>query len=155
MGGAERMDTLMVEVSEVEAQISAMFYSKATEERLLPAPPTLEEMLVGGTVAATMLATLFTEQQQPHVAFPLSFSRDGNTGHRRAQAGTEYLYVEMETLAPTAAEANRALEQIAAETGGSFLGGHGRRMQQEEPSTPLQDLQIRVAELEKLLAEKV
>ena len=156
IGNAERTDTLVVEVSEVEAQIAAMFEATPAEERLLPAAPSVDEMLVAGSEAAAMLSRLFTEQQQPHVVFPRSFALEGDQ-HRRTQAGARQLYVDMETLAPTSAEAALALDDIARNTG-ARLGARGRRAQAFQdglPSQRLHDLHAQVQQLEKLLAEKV
>ena len=53
----------------------------------LTAPPTLDEMLVPGSPAAELLASMFTAEQQPHLALPTAIepvtSAAGGGRHRR------------------------------------------------------------------------
>ena len=48
----------------------------------MAAPPTLEEMLVGGSAANALLTSMLTVQQQPHVVYPLTIElQSDGTGH--------------------------------------------------------------------------
>lgn len=128
------MDTLVLGRGEIEAQAAAMFATTPVEQRQLAAPPTLEEMLVGGSEAATMLSRLFTVEQQPHLVYPVSFSldlsADSGGGHRRAQRTGENLYVQIVTHAPTPLEASQARDQVAANTNSVVAPTQGRRLQE-------------------------
>eukprot|EP01046_Picozoa_sp_COSAG06_P008993 COSAG06_NODE_462_length_15394_cov_16.361164_1_plen_248_part_10 len=50
-GSAERTDTIVLSRAEVEAQAQAVFDATPVAERTMAAPPTLEEVLVGGSEA--------------------------------------------------------------------------------------------------------
>ena len=89
-GAAVRETTVDVSRAEVEAMAAEMF--AASPPPGLVAAPTLEEMLVPGSEASALLATMFTSQQQPHLAYPteveaLSAAMFGGSsgGHRRLQ----------------------------------------------------------------------
>jgi hypothetical protein len=97
-GSAERTDTIVLSRADVEAQAAAVFDATPAAERTLAAPPTLEEMLVGGSEANALLTSMLTVQQQPHVVYPLTIEPvasdgsgggggggGGGSGHRRRQ----------------------------------------------------------------------
>lgn len=89
--------------AEVEAQALTIWQDTPADQRTLVAPPTVDEMLVSGSEANAMLTSMFTQQQQPHVIFPLSIRQasvsepshggssggDGKGGHRRQMQGAE------------------------------------------------------------------
>ena len=56
---------------ELEAQAAEMFRTRGTESSTLAAPPTLEQMLVGGSEANALLAAMFTREQQSHHVMPV------------------------------------------------------------------------------------
>ena len=73
----------------------------------LSAPPTLDDMLVPGSPAADLLASLFTVEQQPHLAFPTSVeplgSMPGTAPGNPACWSGEYTYERccLAALGPT------------------------------------------------------
>ena len=94
--------------AEVEAQAAAVYYADRAGYASLAAPPTMEEMLVGGSTAAGILASIFTNEQQPHSVEVASVSLqppDGldphGGGHRRTQRTGDTVYVQVVTHAPT------------------------------------------------------
>eukprot|EP01045_Picozoa_sp_COSAG04_P012481 COSAG04_NODE_841_length_9946_cov_6.344775_9_plen_161_part_00 len=107
----------------------------------MDAPPTFEEMLVGGSRASAMLASLFTVEQQPSLVFPLTIepthdpALDNGGGHRRTQANgggsgaqdANSVVVTVKVEASTAAEADDALQVVVESSGGVTLG---RRLEQ-------------------------
>lgn len=97
-GSAERTDTIVLSRADVEAQAAAVFDATPAAERTLAAPPTLEEMLVGGSEANALLTSMLTVQQQPHVVYPLTIEAVASAGgggggsghhHRRQLQGAE------------------------------------------------------------------
>jgi len=141
-GQASVSTVLLVETSEVEAQANTMFQETPEIHQLTPNPPTLDEMLVRNSEGSQMLRAMFsTAPQEPHVVYPLSIAPGdaagvAGGGHRRElQHGGDMLYVQVEVHAPTAAEAQRALDRIAQRVGGVRQGsmptggspGKGRR----------------------------
>jgi hypothetical protein len=128
-GHIERTREVEVGRAELEALAAEMFAALPPDtERTLVAPPTLDEMLVSGSEAEALLATMFTAQQQPHVTFPLEFHgivgepSAGNVkggGHRRQlqssgpqSQGDSILSgvrVSLKSKAPTELEARAAL----------------------------------------------
>jgi hypothetical protein len=142
-GQASVSTVILVETSEVEAQANTMFQETPEIHQLTPNPPTLDEMLVQNSEGSQMLGTMFsTTPQQPHVVYPLSIAPGdavgvGRGGHRRElqSSGDRYAHVQVEVHAPTAAEAQRALDRVAQRVGGVRQGsmptggspGKGRR----------------------------
>eukprot|EP01046_Picozoa_sp_COSAG06_P009664 COSAG06_NODE_508_length_14925_cov_18.648995_3_plen_402_part_00 len=143
-GSAERTDTIVLRRADVEAQAAAVFDATPAAERTLAAPPTLEEMLVGGSEANALLTSMLTVEQQPHVVYPLTIeavaSDGGGGGHRRMQRTGEDLHIQIATHAPTPQEAQKAVDRIIAATGGAVVvggggGGRGRRLLVEAAHT--------------------
>jgi hypothetical protein len=140
-GPATREVELEVGRAELEAAAATMF---ASTPGGLAAPPTLEQMLVGGSEAGALLATMFTHEQQPHLAFPLDFEGLVTTeaggekggGHRRQlqsagpQSQGEVVFsgvrVFLKAEAPTELEAQAAVMGLVAM---SSSDGGGRRLQ--------------------------
>eukprot|EP01046_Picozoa_sp_COSAG06_P062091 COSAG06_NODE_13873_length_1210_cov_1.848785_1_plen_362_part_10 len=123
-GSAERTDTIVLSRADVEAQAAAVFDATPAAERTMAAPPTLEEMLVGGSAANALLTSMLTVQQQPHVVYPLTIeavASSSSGGHRRMQRGDDDLHVTVETHAPTASGADHAVRRLASSVSGSLL----------------------------------
>ena len=79
-GSAQRTDTVTINRNQVEMRVAALHAAMSPTERLqhsLLTPPTLEEMMVAGTPAASLLARAFTVAQAPHVVFPTTFEAVG------------------------------------------------------------------------------
>jgi hypothetical protein len=162
-GGVERTDTLVVDRGEVEALALILWQGTPAEQRTLAAPPTVDEMLVSGSEANALLVSLFTVEQQPHVSYPLMIQLDhgtggtGGGGHRRTQrTGGGDLRVQILTRAPTPAEAQRAMDSIAVQSGAPAVAGpgKGRRRAQEEQADTILRLEAALAERDAALAEK-
>jgi hypothetical protein len=148
-GPATREAELEVGRAELEAVAATMF---AASPGGFAAPPTLEEMLVGGTEAGALLATMFTREQQPHLAFPLDFEglapskpggQDEKGGGRRRQLQSEGpksqgevvfsgVRVSLKANAPTELEAQSAVMGLVA-----MSSGGGRRLQSEVAGLPV------------------
>ena len=81
--------------------------------------PTLDEMLVSGTAANTLLTRLFIDKQEPQVAYPTSFALDdgGHEKHRRLQMEGDRLTVTINTHAATPVEAERVVHRLLGTTG--------------------------------------
>jgi uncharacterized coiled-coil protein SlyX len=159
----ERTDTLVVDRGEVEALALILWQGTPAEQRTLAAPPTVDEMLVSGSEANALLVSLFTVEQQPHVSYPLMIQLDdgaggtGGGGHRRTQrTGGSDLRVQILTRAPTPAEAQRAMDSIAVQSGAPAVAGpgKGRRRAQEEQADTILRLEAALAERDAALAEK-
>ena len=118
---------MTVSRSDVEAQASRMFYATPVKKRRLASPPTLPEMLVGGSEAQAQLARMFVEQQPPHVIRPTKFRRvlppaAGGGGHRRVQqqeSGLDEIAVTVVTTAPDDVTAQQATSALAISLGGT------------------------------------
>jgi hypothetical protein len=122
----ELTTTLVVGTNSLEAQAAAVYYADRAGYASLPAPPTMDEMLVGGSTAAGILASIFTNEQQPHSVEVASVSLqppDGldphGGGHRRTQRTGDAVYVQIVTHAPTPAEAERTVDSVADRFGGT------------------------------------
>eukprot|EP01045_Picozoa_sp_COSAG04_P025215 COSAG04_NODE_3269_length_2991_cov_2.786653_1_plen_368_part_10 len=130
-GGAQQANSVTVTVAtctitlskaEAVATVEALWQQTPTQERIMIAPPTLDEMLVGESAASGMLSSLFVVEQQPHTVRPLSIELvDPGSGHRRVQAngggggGAQQgnsVAVTVAARAPTPAEARRTLQEI-------------------------------------------
>ena len=91
----------LVRLSQDQVEEAARVRLDATpkEERTLTDAPTLDDMLVSSTSANALLASLFVEEQQPHVVRPLAFDQVGPEGsegcgqHRRTQSDGDHLYL--------------------------------------------------------------
>lgn len=70
----------------------------------LQAPPTLDNMLVAGSPAADLLSSLFTSEQQPHLAFPAAIEAVGTTATATR--------VTMQAAAPTTEGAEAAAAEL-------------------------------------------
>jgi hypothetical protein len=141
-GGAERTDTLVVNREEVEAQALILWQDTPAEQRTLAAPPTVDEMLVSGSEANALLASMFTTQQPPpHVIYPLSIQASelsqsgsagdgyGKGGHRRQLQGAEpepepeaSLTIQIKGLAPTRSHLDGAFDTLALSYGVCMQG---------------------------------
>lgn len=118
VGTFQRTDIIVIERSTLEAQAATVWQATSADQRPTAAPPTLDEMLVSGTPANALLATMLTTEQQPHVAYPLSYVLDGSEddgcGRRRLQHEGDRLYVTIETHAPSSADANLATQRLVS-----------------------------------------
>lgn len=103
----------------VESAAHDKLESTPIEKRTLATPPSLDEMLVSGTPANALLASVFVQEQQPHLAVPAAFSPGMQCAKRRLQTGGDLLHVTVDTHAATPTEANRALERLAIQNGGT------------------------------------
>jgi hypothetical protein len=151
-GQSEQLQTVQVSRAELEAQAAEMFQVTPSEQRTLEVPPTLDEMLVSGSEANAMLASMFVKEQAPHEIFPLSFqvvtnvemqAGSSSEGGRRLQSkGPQSqgdviggLHVTMIVRAPTSDGATHALEELRAERSSMFPPaataaiGPGRRLE--------------------------
>jgi hypothetical protein len=136
VGQATREAVVELGRDELEAAAAEMF---TRAPGALAAPPTLEEMLVGGSEAGALLAAMFTREQQPHLAYATAVAplpalaggqggQGGQSGHRRRlgegdENGEELagVRVSLQATAPTPAEAAAGLDQMR-------LAGAGRRL---------------------------
>ena len=125
--------TIGINREEVE-QMAAETFAKGAPTGLT-APPTLEQMLVPGSEASVLLATIFTTGQQPHLAFPTAIKHvnvSSGTGRRLQGSGGDGVQVTIRATAPTAEEANAVLQRIRADRNAQHLrpdvdesiGGH-------------------------------
>ena len=119
-GQTKRQTRLLIGRDEIEAVTSDKFTAMPVDERTMPTAPTLDEMLVSGTPANALLSSVFAEEQEPHVTFPVDASRQSNgcEGHRRLQVGGDHLHITIETHAATPAAADAAVRRLARDTGG-------------------------------------
>jgi hypothetical protein len=139
-GGAERTDTLVVNRGEVEAQALILWQDTPAEHRTLPAPPTVDEMLVSGSEANALLTSMFTVEQQPHVIFPLSIQTsglsqgssagNGKGGHRRQlqsqnPSSKADLTILIRGRAPTRSHLDGAFDKLAQSYGVCMQGPGG------------------------------
>ena len=121
-----------IEVSRSEAEQRAAELFAVSPPVGMLAPPTLEQMLVPGSEASVMLATMFTTEQQPHLAFPTAIEHvgassggpGGGGGNRRqlqrADGGADRVVITVKAVAPTPEEADGAIARLQA------LGTSGR-----------------------------
>jgi hypothetical protein len=128
-GQSQLTTTMTVDVATIEAQAAAIY----NEDRAscphcqypsLARPPSIDDMLVGGSPAAGILASIFTNEQQPHHVEVASMSLQqggGGGGHRRTQRTGDGVFVQIVTHAPTPAEAERAVQAIATKCGGGTV----------------------------------
>eukprot|EP01052_Picozoa_sp_SAG31_P031443 SAG31_NODE_3331_length_4396_cov_19.352339_1_plen_1136_part_00 len=124
-----------IEISRQEAEErAAEIFATNSAPATLDAPPTVEQMLVPGTDAANLLATMFIAEQQPHVVVPTAIvpthasqggteegqqPPKGGNGHRRAlqrqhsganaESAAASLLVTVQATAPTQEESHRAI----------------------------------------------
>ena len=128
VGTFQRTDRIVIERSTLEAQAAAVWEATSADQRPMTAPPTLDEMLRSGTPANTLLGSLLTSEQQPHVIYPLTYaldgSEDGGCGHRRLQEGGDLLHVTIGTHAPSFADANQARERLISTLPGAQDAGN-------------------------------
>eukprot|EP01046_Picozoa_sp_COSAG06_P047354 COSAG06_NODE_6873_length_2734_cov_3.146110_3_plen_603_part_00 len=119
----ELTTTLVVGTHHLEAQAAGVYYAtRAKYASSLGNPPTMDEMLVGGSTAARVLASIFMDEQQPHHVEVVSASLHPNDGLYPGGRGThnvgDAVYIETVTVAPTLTEANRAVASVADRVGG-------------------------------------
>ena len=90
-GTVARTDTIVLKRADMEARAAIAW--QVMEQRTTEAPPTLDEMLIRDTAANSILQSLFTIQQEPHVTFPVVFrlSAEDSGGHRRLQKQGDHL----------------------------------------------------------------
>ena len=136
LGTFQRTDRILIERANVEAQSTAAWEATPAEQRVSAAPPSLEEMLVSGSEANTLLNSMFTVEQEPYVVYPLDFHIDGGkdkgngSGHRRLQKQGDHLTVVIETHAPSPFNADQAEQRLIDGLPGSRLSeGRRRRVQ--------------------------
>ena len=128
-------------------------------------------MLVPGSEAAELLASMFTAEQQPHLALPTAIepvtSAASGGGHRLLQAdkaGPSAVRVTVKATAPTVEEVEKVLAKIRAEHNAKHLSGNvdesnggdgGRRALLGDCDVQMAELMAeKDAELVKLAAEK-
>ena len=70
-GTAQRTDIIVVDRIDVEAQAAALWQATPVAQRTSTAPPVMDEMLVAGTGANNLLASMFMSEQQPTVVYPV------------------------------------------------------------------------------------
>ena len=134
-GAAVRVATIEMGRPELEQFAREMFVPTTT----LTVPPTLEQMLVPGSEASELLASMFSAEQQPHLSFPTAITplaggtssfpaAEGGDGHRRqlqrADGAIDRVLITVKATAPTAEESEVAI------TGLQALAANGRRLQQ-------------------------
>lgn len=114
LGIVQRTDIITVQRADIEAQVADRWQATPADQRTLPASPTIDQMLVSGTPANTMLQSLFTVEQQPHVIYPLVLDESdvASVGHRRTQNSGDDLQVTVETHAPAPGAADRAEQRL-------------------------------------------
>ena len=137
-GQIHRVDVVNVPRSEVEAQASAMLASTPPAQRMLAAPPSLDEMMVGESEGSALLASMFVVQTPPHRVYPIALQPVTHTemaavnpasvdGEAAAQAGAMLgiggVSVTMVSLAPTQEVATAAQEEMHAQAGAMFGSG--------------------------------
>eukprot|EP01046_Picozoa_sp_COSAG06_P007708 COSAG06_NODE_381_length_16594_cov_7.199454_3_plen_2083_part_00 len=130
-----RVDSITVERDNLEHLAAEELSANPAEYPGLYSAPTIDEMLVNGTVSHALLMSLLTVKQQPHVVYPLTVQLgDENAdtvgqGHRRLQQGGDTLHVTVETHAPSLASANRAEQSLLARLPAATRVGGRRRVQ--------------------------
>ena len=107
--------TIAMSRAEVEQRAAEMFVPSST----LPTPPTLDQMLVPGTEAAELLASMFTAEQQPHLALPIAVQPlTSGGGHRRAlqkaEGTADRVIITVRATAPTAEESEATVARLQA-----------------------------------------
>ena len=93
------------------AEVEALAAERYTPRPGLAAAPTLDDMLVAGSPAAALLGSLFTSEQQPHLAFPIAIEVVSTSSGRRLQrvdSSADSIRITMKATAPTAGEAEAA-----------------------------------------------
>ena len=118
----EQVGTVVVDTARLETQAASVYNADPEMYPSLAAPPTLDEMMLGGSPAAGILASIFTNEQQPHSVGLASASLEppdgldidahgsGCWGHRRTQRTGDAVYVQITTIAPTASGAEHAAQ---------------------------------------------
>ena len=111
---------------DVEAAAWDELQATPLAERTLSEAPSLEEMLVSGSAANALLASMFLAEQSPLsiVLVSTSTERESNSagsGRRRLQKSGDYLHVTVETHAATAGQAHRGVQRLADQVGGVLL----------------------------------
>ena len=112
-GQTRQQGRLVIQRDDIEAIARNKLAARTLDQQA--APPTLVEMLVSGTPANALLASLIVDEQQPQIAFPVGFALDtqGAVGRRQLQAGgDQLLQVTLETHAATPAEAERIVRRL-------------------------------------------
>ena len=122
-GQTELRAVMRVQRHEVESAAHHKLESTPIEKRILPTSPSLDEMLISGTQANALLASVFVQEQQPQVAVPVAFASGVQCGNgRRMQTAGDILHVTVDAHAATPAEASRAIEQLASQNGDTVCG---------------------------------
>ena len=128
-GQTQRQTRLIIDRDDIEAHAANLWQSDQTDSGRKPQmagdqpldthAPTLDEMLVSGTAANTLLTRLFIDKQEPQVAYPTSFALDdgGHEKHRRLQMEGDRLTVTINTHAATPVEAERVVHRLLGTTG--------------------------------------
>ena len=120
-GIAQRTDTIVIGRADVETQAAAIWRSTKPTDL---ASPSLDDMLVNGTEASGLLASMFTSTQQPSLVYPLVFEALGdqatpNGRRRRMQTGGDRLHIDIETRAPSALSADQAENGVISRLAGA------------------------------------
>ena len=127
---SEQVGTVVVDTASLETQAASMYNADPEKYPSLAAPPTLDEMMVGGSSVAGILASIFVNEQQPHSVELASASLEPPDGldidahgscwgHRRTQRTGDAVYVQITTIAPTASGAEHAAQGIVGRLGGT------------------------------------
>ena len=111
---AVTVETIEVSRSESEQRAAEMFAVSPPVGMM--EPPTLEQMLVPGSEASVMLATMFTTEQLPHLAFPTAIegidAPPDDTGRRLQDGHAAGVRVTIRASAPTVEEVDNVLQRI-------------------------------------------
>ena len=125
-GQTVQSGTIIVRREELEAQASSMFQATPEVHRINPNPPTMDEMLVGGTEGQAILSSMFVQQAQPHQVFPISYQEVSAqehsmlTGANQHAGGGSFVAVTVVAQAPTPEGSRAAAEELHAQAGAMF-----------------------------------
>ncbi len=138
-GQTQRVDTVQISRSEVEAQASLMLAAIPPQQRMLATAPSLEDMMASESEGSALLASMFVEQQSPRRVYPIalqpltsaemvtvnSVGASGSEGAAQAGAMLQVNGVSatIVSLAPTQEEATTAQEEMHAQVGAMFGSG--------------------------------
>eukprot|EP01046_Picozoa_sp_COSAG06_P008334 COSAG06_NODE_418_length_15982_cov_3.455204_7_plen_1527_part_00 len=138
-GQTQRVDTVQISRSEVEAQAASMLAATPPEQRMLATPPSLEEMMAGESEGSALLASMFVEQTPPRRVYPIALqpvtsaemaavnpaAASGSEG--AAQAGAMLrvngVSATIVSVAPTQEEATAVQEEMHAQAAAMFGPG--------------------------------
>lgn len=135
-GPAIRSVNIDVSRQEAEALAAALWGAQPPAERMLVAPPTVEQISVQNSEAQSLLETLFVTEQQPHLVIPTRIEALVAVGGRRrlSEKGTpNALQLTVKATGPTGQAVSEALQQIRSRRVASS-SGHRRELRFENAS---------------------